>query len=294
MLCSFAKKFPPKIADRLGRASRLRRPFREETATEMLLMGLVGLRGLGVEVDFSADEATDGADMEWIFASPLDGTYVRLLIQAKVAKVAKRKTPYWFYEHLDHKKGKQAAALMAAAKKHPAATLALYMMFHPQPATCGATKEKPAIEGVNLVAADQIASKVAGGCGVEVKKVEYWRKSFMPLSRILCWGHLYPVASGPSDKFAGFLIAGGEAPFAGGALWHPDFVAARLNAELGQTLNGEATTRLEAQPIPEDIRRAINGEETAEERRDRRTTRVILRSPLRRDDELYRYVAERE
>src|SRR4051794_8059924 len=105
MLCHFSTNFPAALAANLDRSVGLRRRFREETATELLLMGLMALspRGLRVDfksIDFSPDETEDGADMEWIFVAPKEiggGRFLRLLIQAKVAKLQeKRKVPYWF------------------------------------------------------------------------------------------------------------------------------------------------------------------------------------------------------
>lgn len=142
MLCEFANRFPKDLAILLERDRHLTRNFREETATDPLMMGLTPLRPRGVHVDF-ADETVTGADMDWIYAAPHEvggGSYLRLMIQAKRAKLQTLKSgsTYWFYDQLDHgtPKGSQAQALVthAAGKPDGMDTLPLYMFYHPQSA----------------------------------------------------------------------------------------------------------------------------------------------------------------
>src|SRR4051794_19589724 len=105
MLCEFAHAFPGRLAEILDRDKSLKRNFREETATDLLMAGMVGLQEFGVTVEFP-EESVTGADMDWIYAAPHDiggGTYLRLMIQAKRAKLASLKNgKYWYYEHLDY------------------------------------------------------------------------------------------------------------------------------------------------------------------------------------------------
>lgn len=323
VLCQFATTFPRLLAELLGRSSTLRRRFREETATELLLMGLLGVPASGVKVDFSQNEAKDGADMDWEldwnFVSPHDpggGSYVRLLIQAKVAvEETRAKARYWHYAHLDYKNGQQAQKLMAAAKSAREATLPLYMMFHPQGALAPASKRRPEIAGVNLVPAELVEPVVTQamttkggatklGCPRPDKKVERWRPHFFTLHDLLCW----PLALPPGSRIslARFLeeflrLDPGFLPLATPA-WHPDFVAERLNEITGRggeqvaaekTADADERPALSPRPIPADLRRAIDGEETDEERRALKRTRVILTSPVRRGDEDYEDFAER-
>lgn len=141
MLCNFAGKFSSCLADILDRDHGLQRNFREETATDLLIAGLVGLQAFGVRVDLP-DEPLTGADMDWIFASPHDvggGTYLRLMIQAKRSKFAKLKSGgYWYYEHLDFGSppGDQAQTLVNYAATSPdgMSTLPLYFLYHPRSA----------------------------------------------------------------------------------------------------------------------------------------------------------------
>lgn len=93
MLCEFANYFPRNLAQLLDRDRHLTRNFREETATDLLMMGLISFQPLGIRVDFPDEKAT-GADMDWIFAAPHEvggGVYLRLMIQAKRCKEQKLK-----------------------------------------------------------------------------------------------------------------------------------------------------------------------------------------------------------
>lgn len=304
MLCQFSANFPPALAANLDRSVGLRRRFREETATELLLMGLMALapRGLHVDfksIDFSADESVDGADMEWIFVAPKEiggGRFLRLLIQAKVARLQeKRKTPYWYYEHLDYKSGAQAANLMAQAesKADGTGTLPLYMFYHPGEATDAGTAVLPAIQGVNFVFAKDVFPVVGGGCGLRDKKVARWRPKFLPLSALLCWPALSPFR-GPSPPGVFAFLRGVIPESAIAAPWafHPDFVAEKLNTLYRESRARASDLSAEAVApvvecgigIPDDIRRALSGEETAQERLERRTSRVIFTTPLTRED----------
>ena len=313
MLCRFARTFPPRLAARLGLSKGLRRRFREETATEMLLMGLLALPNQGLRVDFSADEKSDGADMDWetdwYFVSPNDpngGSYVRLLIQAKVAmKQDGVASPYWYYAHLDYDGGTQAQNLMNGAAAAPEATLPLYMFFHPSAALAPANGKNKAVEGINLVPAADVhavvtkgvtykSGKTAKGCRREDKKVDRWRPLFFNLHDLFCWmpaGILMPPP--PPADIISFALSGLDdgTISLGMPTWHPDFVAQRLNElmsfeqEAHPAYSAPGTDRrrlLETRPIPPNLRRAIDNEESEEELARLPRTRIILTSPINR------------
>lgn len=295
MLCDLAHNFPPKAAEFLERDRGLKRNFREESVTDMLMASLVALQPFGVTVDFP-DEPTTGGDMEWVFAAPLDlngGRYLRIILQAKRAQFSKSKGGYWYYHHLDHDKGKQASTLVSYASTSPTgmSTLPLYIFYHPTAALSPKSGTLPSVEGVNLVFAHQIAPVVANGCRRENKTVEAWRGSFMPLSDILCWP-IIPVArpTGPSGSM-GFQIAGGTArtlPFT--PSFHPDVVAARLEARI-ERAGGKFPFPVDmvrhvaaAEAIPADIQRAIEGNVTLQDRKELKRPRVIFTTRMSRTD----------
>jgi hypothetical protein len=81
-LCQLSHQFPPFVEGFLERSRRLRRRFREETVTDLLMGSLITAGGRRIIVEFP-DEPVTGADMEWNFVNRDDGTFFRILIQAK-------------------------------------------------------------------------------------------------------------------------------------------------------------------------------------------------------------------
>jgi hypothetical protein len=294
VLCEFARSFPDKLANLLDRSVNLRRNFREETATELLVMGLVPLEPFGVRVDLPDEEKT-GADMDWIYAAPHDvggGSYLRLMIQAKRAKCARRKGgDYWYYSHLDHgdPKGAQAQTLVTHAATSPDGmkTLPLYMFYHPRSAIDPPATGRPDVEGINIVFASDVEPVANGGCGVDDKKVDRWRDSFMSFSDLLCWPVLRPSPNPPAPDATQFLGPEGLSPASYvEAAWHPDIVADRLNElQVSRgTDHGAGSVRIEAgQGIPDHIQRAINRKETAEDRLRIERPRVIFSTSFSRE-----------
>ena len=66
MLCSLAHLFPGFAADFLEGSYRLRRRFKEETITDMLMSALLASGGRRLIVEFPNEPRT-GADMQWDF-----------------------------------------------------------------------------------------------------------------------------------------------------------------------------------------------------------------------------------
>lgn len=163
------------------------------------MASMIGLQSLGIRVDFP-DEPKTGGDMERIYAAPHEingGSYLRLILQAKRAQRATVKHGnYWYYSHLDHDSGKQAQTLVAQSTASPG-TLPLYVFYHPTPALQGVSDKLPAIEGVNVVFASDIAPVVRGGCGRADKKTIKWRPNVLPLSDLLCWTPVYRSSPQP-------------------------------------------------------------------------------------------------
>lgn len=307
MLCEFAHNFPNRLADFLERDIGLRRNFREETATDLLMAGMVGLQDFGVSVDLP-DEAVTGADMDWIYAAPHDiggGTYLRLLIQAKRAKFAKLKYGgYWYYQHLDHgtPPGQQAHTLVSYAATSPdgMSTLPLYFFYHPRSAISSAPSTQPYVKGINVVFADRVAPIVSGGCAKHEKRVGAWHGHFFPLSELLCWPIAPPTSppSPPGPDQTEYLIDGTFRPAQPAEpLWHPDFVADRLNAlarfEDAPGIETKAPKLIAAtSEISDEIRRAVNRQITVEDRKRLERPRVILRTSITRGSP--NYASDRE
>jgi hypothetical protein len=82
MLCLLAQHFPRSVGNLLQRGQSLKRRFREETITDLLMANLLALGGGSIIVDFP-DEPTTGADMEWNFINRDTREYFQIILQAK-------------------------------------------------------------------------------------------------------------------------------------------------------------------------------------------------------------------
>jgi hypothetical protein len=277
-----------------------------DAVTDLLMASLVVLEPFGVRVDLP-DEPTTGGDMEWIYAALLEingGRYLRLILQAKRAQNAKRKTSdYWFYKHLDHDAGQQAQTLMQYAATSPDGmpTLPLYIFYHPASALAPASGPSPAVEGVNIVFASAVAPIVMGGCSRGQKKVNYWRREFLPLSDLLCWPVVVGPPTPPPADATQFMVGSATVylPLITGA-FHPDLVARRFQNRRDQARRRAApgTEGLELPPIvpvdgiPDDIRRAIDGNVLGEVRKRLERPRVIFTTRMTREDPAFSNAAE--
>ncbi|MCF7645983.1 hypothetical protein KQ944_12485 [Bacillus subtilis] len=242
------------------------------------MAGLSTFKSFGIHVDFPNEPVT-GGDMEWIFVAPNQlngGAFFSLLIQAKRARLAKRKKgDYWLYDHLDHGSpaGSQAQTLINYTKSTKGATAPLYMFYNPLSATEPAKGTLPAIEGINLVFADFIAPVIKNGCTVNEKKVDRWRKHFMPLSNILC----HSCNAKPSHKYIHANL------FTKNYWNHPSFIVRRLNkiykSQLNDTENRNINSKFKIKRgIPSNIIRSINGDTTKEDIMNLERPRVIFSS----------------
>lgn len=131
-----------------------------------------------------------------------------------------------------------------------------------------------------------------GGCGRAQKRVDHWRKHFMPLSDILCWPAELLSDQNPDTTNTTQLMIDGmqfDLPAMTGG-FHPDIVAARLNSResaANATAGRRTEKRIEAQVfdrIPAALQRAIAGEVSREDRMQLNRPRVVLSTRLRRDD----------
>ena len=84
MLCEFAHQFPLFVERFLDQGRALRRRFREETVTDLMMGGLITAGGGRLIVEFP-DEPATGADMEWNFVDQRTSTFFRLMLQANTS-----------------------------------------------------------------------------------------------------------------------------------------------------------------------------------------------------------------
>ncbi len=284
-LCQFSNDFPHQISQIFERDKHLKRNFREETATDLLMAGLSTFRASGILVDFP-HEPTTGGDMEWTFVAPNErngGRYLSLMIQAKRARFSKTKNSgYWYYAHLAHgtPPGQQARNLVsyASSAQSPPGTYPMYIFYHPLSALSGHTKNLPPIRGVNLTSAYVILPVVSRRCTRPEMRVTYWRPHFISLPDLFCPA-IHPISPvGPNNP--GMPSDGHDMP----EYLHPDSVAERLERHRNKTagfvraLGSKNPPKITAVTgIPKVILRALNNETTVEDRKGLKRPRAIFR-----------------
>lgn len=193
MLCQLAHQFPPFVAGFLERSRPLRRRFREETVTDLLMGSLITAGGRRIIVEFP-DEPVTGADMEWNFVNPEDGTFFRVLIQAKKSYGAGKVWTRHGYKELLHTAGSgpklQAVALCDTARAE-SATYPLYIFYHPE-STCGAAAAAgfAAVTGASLADGYLIERLVMGASTRTLrtrnKSLKKIAPLLFPLSDLFC------------------------------------------------------------------------------------------------------------
>lgn len=155
MLCSLAHQFPPFVENFLEQGRRLRRRFREETVTDLLMGSLITVGSGRVLVEFPNEPLT-GADMEWNFVNPSDSTFFRILLQAKQAYGEGKKWTRHGYRELLHTSGSgtklQVETLCDTARVAGSATYPLYILYHPAQ-TCALAR----VDGITHIAGVNLA-----------------------------------------------------------------------------------------------------------------------------------------
>lgn len=232
MLCLFSHQFPRTVEHFLDRDRALKRRFREETVTDMLMGGLMTLGGRRVMVEFP-NEARTGADMEWNFVNERTGRFFRILVQAKRSFVlsndpAKPDFHDWrrhSYRELYHRTGSssdQQAVVLCNEARSAAATYPLYAFYN-----AGVTRAlaefggQENVQGVSLAdgyAIEQVvrgATTGAPGYGVKThnKRVGAIAPYLRPFSALFCPSRvqqLPPFAFAPRNAAEFFLVSSAE------------------------------------------------------------------------------------
>lgn len=194
MLCEFSRQFPLFVEQFLDRGSALRRRFREETITDLMMGGLITAGGGRVIVEFP-DEPSTGADMEWNFVDPGPPTFFRLMLQAKQAYGEGGVWTRHCYRELFHTSGSgsklQAEALCDTARHPGSATYPLYIFYHAA-RTCDLARASGSrrIAGVNLVDGFLIERLVKAATNRRLrtsnKSLRRIAPSLIPLSVLFC------------------------------------------------------------------------------------------------------------
>jgi hypothetical protein len=131
------------VASFLQRGRKLRRRFREETVTDLLMSSLIAYGGGRLIVEFP-DEPVTGADMQWDFVNLDRRSFFRIMIQAKQLYGDGGKWSRHNYTQMYHRP--KVGGLTQAATY-------LYIFYNPSN-SCKLAADKGVnnIEGINLSA----------------------------------------------------------------------------------------------------------------------------------------------
>lgn len=308
MLCRLAHQFPFFIEQFLEQSRPLRRRFREETVTDLLMGCLITAGGGRIIVEFP-DEPVTGGDMEWNFVNPDDGTFFRILLQAKRSYGNGKVWTRHCYKELLHKAGSgprfQAVALCDTARAQ-AATYPLYIFYSPEQ-TCVAARAAgfQYVAGASLADGYQIEHLVKGASTQTQRTRNKSLKEIAPLLRPLAFLFCPPTIlvggalarSGVFDLPVALVLDDQGRPDLGVPVPPtPKTIRqriVRLQESLAIADVDEMATLPEVPPvsedIPEDVRNAIGGRRAkawSEARPERWRMTFVSASPRGRDTEL--------
>ncbi|MBU0583095.1 MAG: hypothetical protein KKB66_11335 [Alphaproteobacteria bacterium] len=252
MLCHFAHQFPPFVESFLERGRSLRRRFREETVTDLMMGSLITAGSGRVIVEFP-DEPATGADMEWNFVNPADNTFFRILLQAKQAYGEGMKWRRHAYRELLHTSGTgtklQAETLCDTARVRGSATYPLYILYHPAHTCALARKDGVTdVAGVNLVDGYVIERLVKAAKNRALRTSNKSLRVIAP--------HIFPL----SDIFCPpTILPAGPVAFAPGSFPGPFYA---LSA------GGRRVIGIAIPPTPSDVRNRLAGRRGAQNVKD--------------------------
>jgi hypothetical protein len=222
MLCQLAHQFPGFVATFLQSSRQLRRRFREETITDLLMGSLITAGGGRVVVEFP-DEPVTGADMEWNFVNRSDNTFFRLLLQAKQAYGEGGNWKRHCYKEILHTTGtssKLQAEVLCDAARASSATYPLYIFYHPAHTCQLAQRDGHShVAGVNLadgyLIADLVRRATSRLTRTRNKSLRIISPLLFDLSDLFCPGTVVPL--GPFALLPGLpvplvVVAGSSVP----------------------------------------------------------------------------------
>ncbi|MBX3497519.1 MAG: hypothetical protein KF769_14885 [Parvibaculum sp.] len=242
MLCQFANTFPKFVELFMGSGRSLRRRFREETITDIMMANLITMDAASrMVVEFPVEPVT-GADMEWNFVNPDDKTFFRIHLQAKQAYGDGAIWTRHNYRELFHTVGSsaklQAELLTESARKSSVPTYPLYIFYNPS-RTCELARAggAPHVIGVTL----------AEGYFVAILAKAATNRRLRALNRSL--GMLAPSFFSLSDLFCPpSILPLGPFAFAPKRTWMPLYISRN---------KGRETVGMPIPPRPQEIRERL-------------------------------------
>lgn len=196
--CDLAKRLPVMLAEFLDIEQKLKRRFREDSVTDILVASLLSLPGNGVVV-LTPPESKTGGDFDLLVVDPLSGDAVQFRIQAKRLTPHKHDWEIGSYAELahPHNSGVQSQTLLRGLGKEAITTIPLYAFYNPAH-VC--TASGGSVSGIELASGWEIRERIKAIVKLKPKRLPYKRIGslqplFFPLSTILCAPATTPRAS---------------------------------------------------------------------------------------------------
>jgi len=167
----------------------LKRRFREDSITDILVASLLSLPGNDVVV-LTPPEAKTGGDFDLVIVDPNTGDAVQFRIQAKRLSPHARDWMIGSYVELAHpnNSGIQSRTLVTGLGRQAIPTIPLYAFYNPAH-VCAASGNT--ISGVELASGWEVRERIKAIVKAKPKRLPYKRVGslhplFFPLSTILC------------------------------------------------------------------------------------------------------------
>lgn len=187
--CDLANRLPVMISEFLDIEQHLKRRFREESITDILVASLLSLPGNDVVV-LTPSEAKTGGDFDLVIVEPVTGDAVQFRIQAKRLSPHKHDWLIGSYVELAHpeNEGTQSRKLVSGLSRETYPTIPLYAFYNPAH-VCAASGN--VISGIELASGWEVRERIKAIVRVKPKRLPYKRIGslqplFFPLSTILC------------------------------------------------------------------------------------------------------------
>ena len=260
------------IAEFLDIEQHLKRRFREDSVTDILVASLLSLPGNDVVI-LTPLEMKTGGDFDLVIVEPATGDAVKFRIQAKRLSPHKHDWMIGSYAELAHpnNSGMQSRTLVAGLGGEAIPTVPLYAFYNPAN-VCAASGN--IISGIELASGWEVRERIKAIVKVKPKRLPYKRIGslqplFFPLSTILCPPSSSTRASAiplPSEAQVAVL----------------DAIEKRIDpADFGQAL---AISKLDVPRLPRS-READAESDYAQSRPPPRELPTVLRTAIERREE---------
>lgn len=187
--CDLANRLPGMVAEFLDIEQHLKRRFREDSITDILVASLLSLQGNDIVV-LTPPETKTGGDFDLVILELVSGDAVQFRIQAKRLTPHKHNWIIGCYGELAHPQnsGAQSQALLRGLGNEAITTIPLYAFYNPA-RVCVASGGT--VSGIELASGWEIRERIKAIVKVKPKRLPYKRIGslqplFFPLSTILC------------------------------------------------------------------------------------------------------------